>query len=309
MSELTCFGLARIVAVAAFAIAATGLLHAAPPSSGTPTDPETTVLEMAVVEQPRPFGYVIGDVFTQRILLQIKSTEFEPAITRNSERVSAWLERHAPRIETRPDGRDWLAVDYQVINAPQALTSVTIPAWNLSSKSGSDALRIAEWSVSVSPLTPFQAFTIDGPDALRPDRLAPRIMTQPIRNQIATWSAAAMVIVLTWLGWFAWRNWQTSREQPFGRAWREMRRENGNSPQAWRALHRAFDSVAGQVTQTTTLPILFQKAPQLNPLRKTIETFFAQSSALFFGEGLPAKPLSVHKLCAELRRMEKRHER
>jgi len=305
VSRSTCRGLARILAVAAVAIAATGsLLRAAPPSSDTATD-----LETAIVEQPRPFGYVIGDVFTQRILLRIKGTQFEPATTANTERIGAWLERHAPRIEAMPDGRDWLAVDYQIINAPQAPTSVTIPAWQLSSKSGNHALRIAGWSVSVSPLTQFQAFNIDGPGALRPDRPAPSIVTQPIEHQIATWSGASIVIVLTWLGWFAWRNWQTSREQPFGRAWREMRRVDGKSPQAWRALHRAFDSAAGQVTQTTTLAILFQKAPQLNPLQTRIETFFEQSGALFFGEGLPANPMSVHKLCAELRRIEKRHER
>ena len=304
MNRSMCRGLARVLAVAAVASAATCSAHAAPPNSDSATE-----LETAIVEQPRPFGYVIGDVFTQRILLRIKGTQFEPATTANTERIGAWLERHAPRIETMPDGRDWLAVDYQVINAPQAMRSVTIPAWKLSSKSGNDALRIAGWSVSVSPLTQFKAFTIDGPGALRADRRAPSIVTQPIEHQIATWSGASTVIVLTWLGWFAWRNWQTSREQPFGRAWREMRRVDGKSPQAWRALHRAFDSAAGQVTQTTNLASLFQKAPQLIPLQTRIESFFEQSSALFFGEGLPANPMSVHKLCAELRRIEKRHER
>ena len=304
MNRSMCRGLTRVLAVAAVAVAATGSAHAAPPNSDTATE-----LETAIVEQPRPFGYVIGDVFTQRILLRIKGTQFEPATTADTERIGAWLERHAPRIETMPDGRDWLAVDYQVINAPQAMSSVTIPAWKLSSKSGNDALRISGWSVSVSPLTQFKAFTIDGPGALRPDRLAPSIVTQPIEHQIATWSGVSMVTVLTWLVWFAWRNWKTSREQPFGCAWREMRRVDGKSPQAWRALHLAFDSAAGQVTQTTTLAILFQKAPQLIPLQTRIESFFEQSSALFFGEGLPANPMSVHKLCAELRRIEKRHER
>ena len=68
--------------------------------------------------------------------------------------------------------------------------------------------------------------------------------------------------------------------------------------------------VLGLILQTFgTLAILFQKAPQLIPLQTRIESFFEQSSALFFGEGLPANPMSVHKLCAELRRIEKRHER
>jgi mxaA protein len=158
-------------------------------------------------------------------------------------------------------------------------------------------------------LTPLRIFASDGLDELRPDRPAPFIATAPIRRQIAVLSGASMLTVLSWLGWFAWRNWRTSRSQPFGRALREMRRLNDKSPQAWRALHRAFDRVAGQVTQTATLTVLFQRAPQLLPLSPKIEMFFEQSSEFFFGEGLPLTPMSVRKLCAELRRIEKRHER
>jgi len=263
----------------------------------------------AVVEQPRPFGYMIGDVFTQRILLQIDGKRFEPDAMPHAERVGGWLERRAPRVETMPDGRRWLAVDYQVINSPQNLALVAIPAWELPARSGTDSLRIAEWSISVSPLTPLRTLATDGLDELRPDRPAPIIATASIRRQIAVFSGASVVTVLMWLGWFVWRNWRTSRSQPFGRALREMRRLNDKSPQAWRALHRAFDRVAGQVTQNATLTVLFQRAPQLIPMRSKIEMFFEQSSELFFGEGLPPAPMSVRKLCAELRRIEKRHER
>jgi hypothetical protein len=40
-----------------------------------------------------------------------------------------------------------------------------------------------------------------------------------------------------------------------------------------------------------------------------IEQFFQQSSKRFFGAGLPQEALSVRVLCAELRRIEKSHER
>jgi mxaA protein len=96
--------------------------------------------------------------------------------------------------------------------------------------------------------------------------------------------------------------------QPFARALREMRRMDETTPEAWQALHRAFDRTAGRVTQTETLPTLFQRAPQLQPLRREIERFFAQSSERFFGAGLSNEPLSVRALCGELRRIEKQHE-
>ena len=61
--------------------------------------------------------------------------------------------------------------------------------------------------------------------------------------------------------------------------------------------------------QTATLPVLFERVPQLQPLRPEIEQFFAQSTALFFGGGLPADRMSARALCAQLRRIEKGIER
>jgi hypothetical protein len=80
--------------------------------------------------------------------------------------------------------------------------------------------------------------------------------------------------------------------------------------------------------------LLFERAPQLIPARSEIEQFFAQSSLRFFGAAKPATMapsretsskeslgapassgsygaggLSPRALCAELRQIEKRHER
>ena len=63
----------------------------------------------AIVEQPRPFGYVIGDILTQRILLQLEGHAFEPAALPPAERVGVWLERRTLRIEsTTTGGAGWL---------------------------------------------------------------------------------------------------------------------------------------------------------------------------------------------------------
>jgi mxaA protein len=263
----------------------------------------------ATVQQPRPFGYVVGDLLTQRVLLQLEARGFEPATLPGAARLGVWLERRAPRIEATPDGRRWLAVDYQVINAPQALTTVSLPAWELKPKSGAATLRIGAWPISVSPLTPRQVFAKGGLEELRPDRPAPIIATEPTRRQIASWSGALMATLVAWFGWFLWRNWRARSILPFARALREIRQVDDTAPAAWLALHRAFDRTAGRVMQTATLATLFQRAPHFAPLRPWIEQFFNQSAELFFGTGLPASPLSVSKLCSELRRVEKRHER
>ena len=257
----------------------------------------------AVVEQPRPFGYVVGDVMTQRVLLEIGGHELAPAELPKAERVNVWLERRPARIESLPDGHRWLALDYQVINAPQSLTTVNLPAFELQGAPDGATLRIAAWAISVN------ALTSGGSIELRPDRPAPAIATAPIRRQIAIWSSAFLLVLAAWLGWLAWRNWRAVAARPFAHALHEMRHLDGTAPEAWRALHRAFDQTAGRVVQAATLPALFERVPQLQSLRPEIEQFFAQSKELFFGGGVPADRISARALCAQLRRIEKRIER
>lgn len=264
---------------------------------------------VATVDQPRPFGYVVGDLVTQRVLLESANSNFEPAALPDAQRLNAWLERRTPRIKSASDGRRWLVVDYQVINAPQSLTTITLPAWDIESKTGATTLAIPAWPISVAALTPRSAFATGGLGDLRPDRAAPVVATAPIRRQVVTWSIACVVTLAAWLAWLQWRNWQDALNRPFARALHEIRRMDETTPQAWQTLHRAFDQTAGRVTQVETLPVLFQRAPHLQPLRSQIEQFFAQSAERFFGAGLAHSPVSVRALCSELRRIEKRHER
>jgi mxaA protein len=299
-------------AVVAFAVSA-GPSGAQEPADLTPV-PEAAIKPAApapnaIVEQPRPFGYVVGDILTQRILLQLEGHAFEPAALPRAERVGVWLERRTLRIESSDDGRRWLVADYQVINAPQVLTLVNVPAWELQPKNAGIPLRVGEWPISVAALSPSSPFGKGGLADLRPDHPAPVVATEPMRRRIAFWTGALAITLILWLAWFLWREWRTASTRPFARALREMRRVEDSAPQAWHALHRAFDRTAGQAMQTSTLSDLFQQAPHLLPLRGKVEQFFVQSGERFFGAGLPAQPLSVRKLCSELRRLEKRHER
>jgi len=284
---------------------------------------EQPELAAAIVEQPRPFGYVVGDLLTQRVLLEAAGRRVEVAQLPALGRVGIWFERRSARTESRPDGRRWLSIEYQVINAPQALRTIRLPAWELKTKSPAPLLRVAEWPISVGPLTraspdsaPAETPSSGGEAVaapehviLRPDRDAPLVPTAPIRQSEMLWSSALGVTLIAWLAWLLWRNQAEVARMPFARAVREIRHTDDRAPEAWQALHRAFDRTAGRVVQPQSLPFLFTHAPYLAPLRAPIEAFYAQSSERFFGSGLPAEPISIHALCRDLRRLEKRNAR
>jgi len=266
-------------------------------------------LPEAKVQQPRAFGYVLGDIIAQRVLLESAGKPFELAKLPGTQRVGIWLERRATRVESAADDQRWLIVEYQLINAPRILTTIAVPPLLLEA-TDKTRLLVPEWSVSVGPLTPqSSAFDTAGLGELRPDRPAALIQTAPIERQVWTWVLALAVTVAAWIGWTMWRNHLAAMNQPFARAWYEMRRLDSASPQAWQTLHRAFDRTAGRVMHAETLPVLFDEAPHLHPLRSRIEEFFAASSERFFGAGTQSTSVSVHALCDDLQRIERQHER
>jgi mxaA protein len=263
------------------------------------------VSEAAAVDQPRPFGHVLGDVITQRVLLRVANANFTPAELPRAQRINVWFERRKVSIETASNGTRWLAVEYQIINTPQTFATVTLPAWTLKSSTGA-RLQVPAWPISIAALTPGSSAEPGETGELRPDRIAPIIDTGLMRRQLFIWTAAFLFAVAAWFGWVQQRNYRDRTNKPFARAWQEIGKMNETAPEAWQALHRAFDRVAGRVVQTETLPLLFAQAPHLADLRSQIEHFFEQSSERFFGEATLEQPLSVRALCRELRQIEKR---
>jgi mxaA protein len=272
-----------------------------------------TPMGAAIVQQPRPFGYVLGDTLAQRILLQSAGHNFDPVALPPAERAGLWFARRSSRIELAEDGHRWLAMDYQLINAPQTLMTVNLPSVTLKSKAGSSLLTVSEWPISIAPLTPRAAFAKGGLQELRPDRPAPRLPTRALRGQLEIWSGAFALTVVSWLVWWSVRSLRTTANQPFARALRAIRRSGDDNEAAWLALHRAFDTTAGRALQLSTLPALFRQAPHFEPQRAAIEQFYAQSSLRFFGAGKPTATQSsaspLRTLCSTLRRIEKQHER
>ena len=255
----------------------------------------------ATVEQPRSFGYVIGDLATQRIQLP---NRFVATELTTPQRVGLWFERLGTRTEVTSDGSRWLIVDYQLTNAPRTLAAANLPAWTLESKDGAK-LNVPAWSMNVGALIPENVSP--SIELLRPDRSAPLIPTAAMRARFHFALLALAIVLVSWIAWRQWRIRQERANLPFAHALHEMRHLEDGAPLAWQTLHRAFDRTAGRVIQLENLPALFQRAPHLAPLRPDIERFFAQSSERFFGTGLAQGSISTRSLCRELQRLEQRY--
>ena len=103
------------------------------------------------------------------------STHARPTALPRPGRVSVWLERRSASIASDSQGRHWLVGEYQLINAPQGLTTVNIPTWTLNTQTG-EVLSVAQWPLSVGPLT---ARTVRA----RPPRVAAALKQPGARNK------------------------------------------------------------------------------------------------------------------------------
>jgi mxaA protein len=278
--------------------------------SAEPAAPATGVVA-ATIEQPRSFGHVLGDVLTQRVLLEHAGRSLQPGALPAATRVDLWLERRPPRVETDAQGRRWLAIDYQLINAPRALSAIALPALSLATVSG-PTLTLPAWPVSIAPLTPAEAFGQGDLQPLRPDRPVAALPTDAIERQLRLSLAVLVGVLLAWLAWWAWRNASEARRLPFAQAWRELKRiDDPASTQAWRIVHRALNASAGFVVHGAGVPRLVAEAPYLRPLQPRLEDFYRESTRRFFAADPdraaadPSYPLKP--LCRALRDAEKRH--
>ncbi|WP_213232723.1 hypothetical protein [Caballeronia sp. NK8] len=259
----------------------------------------------AIVEQPRAFGHVLGDVLTQRVLLPIDGDLPMPS----AGRVGVWLERRAPRIEKDAQGRSWMVIDYQIVNAAQTLTQAELPAFELAAANGA-TLHVAAWPISVAPLTPRASFRAGDLQPLRPDRIvAPPDQVEP-RRRMRAWLALLFVTLAGWAAWASWRRREDARRLPFARAWQAIRtldtRDIDASDRAWLHLHRALDEAAGQVVHATSLHALLARAPYLEALRSRVEAFYASSQQRFFNRDGASTPFALREFARALYQAEKR---
>jgi mxaA protein len=263
----------------------------------------------AVVEQPRPFGHVVGDVVTQRVLLTHDGRTIEP-LALPTTRVGVWFERRPARIERGEDGRRWLVIEHQIINAPRDQGIARLPPLDVQSAAGDVVLKVPAWSMTVQALAvPPDAAATDASALLRPDRPAAAAPVDALRQRTLAWAAAVALTLLAWATWWMWRNHQAAQRRPFARALRQLASIDEHAPHAWQLMHQAFDQSAGQVTRIATLQALFTRHPELAEQRTSIERFYAQSAQRFFGAQPVSEPLPLRSLALALRRIERRYER
>ncbi|MFO1350545.1 MAG: hypothetical protein U1F68_07675 [Gammaproteobacteria bacterium] len=267
------------------------------------------------VDNPRPFGYLIGDRIERDIRFELsKPYRLEVRALPKPGRINLWLELRPPRVEASDAGvvnRYRIKMTYQARNldarhktiAVPQLYRFTVPAMAARSNKPSPS---PAWRFTVATLTDPAESVAD----IRPP-LAPPVKAMS-RLAVAI-PALLLVVALTGLA-YAWGLGAGWGRSPFAVAIRRLRRlrrdpwDAAHYGEALRYVHAAFNETAGQTLFAEGLDAFFARAPRYAPLQHAITALFRHSRAVFFGayeEGAHYSLAALIAICRDCRRAER----
>lgn len=260
------------------------------------------------VEHPsRSHGYFIGDVLLQRINLNATPELIVTPQLQDGQRVDTWLNQ-LPLTNTTVE-QQWLELRYQIINSPPTPQTISLPAITFKTHGG-DELLLESWPFTVSPLISSIEAGGSSASSLLPDRDALDVIGSKNSNALKLSLAALLATLAAWLLWRLFTHFRDVHILPFAKANNTINRlpraKRDSDPDAFIALHHAFNSVAGKTISTGSLSQLFDAAPWLTEFKKPVENFYESSAVRFFQQADTPPSIAVTDLCATLYRAEKR---
>ena len=275
-----------------------GLLHA--PLAVQAQEVHATA--SATTDEPRAYGYSVGDVVQRRVQLQL------PPGWRLDLDALPLARRPGQAIELRRAALQGqaLLLEYQVFLAPTEVRTLELPVLRLrlvgppgQPDPGEQFLRVDAWPLTVAPLVPVAVSPRRGLGELQPDAPLPPQDTAPHLQRLLVYAGVATI-----LGLLLWQRLvglpgTARRRRPFAQAWRALQRlPAGPVPgpgadsvaaasaqrQAFQLLHQALNRSAGQVLFAAGLPAFLARQPAYAVLQPALAEFFQRSERTFFAQ-------------------------
>jgi len=245
-------------------------------------------------DEPRAFGYTVGDIVSRRIALQVPDglKLDQDSLPRAGVRGRA-LELQRVVLHTSFAGvPDALQLDYQVFLAPRELRVLEMPpiVLRFDGVPRPQTLRIDAWPVTVAPLAPLEPSPREGLGEMRPDREPQRIDTTSARLRLVVEGGATLLLLGYLANVYLVLPWSAQRRRPFGRAWKVLsalpaRPDAAQRRAAFERVHAALNETAGEVLFEPGLDRFVAQQPRFSPLRDELVRFFGASRAEFFAGG------------------------
>lgn len=249
----------------------------------------------AQVDDPRAFGYSVGDVLTRHIHLSVPAgLTLDPASLPAVGRRGTALELRSVQLQ-----RNELTLAYQVFLSPRESRVLEMPSVTLRfvGTPREQSLRVDAWPVSVSPLVAVDAPTRQGLGELRPDAAPPLLDTAAMRSRLIACGAVLVLLLFYLVHVYIGLPWSARVQRPFGQAWRALQALSADAEPAvrraaWTRVHDALNRTAGEVVFASGVDRLIAAKPQFAALRAELLQFFERSRRVFFADATATSAVS-----------------
>ena len=244
----------------------------------------------ATTEEPRAFGYQVGEVVQRRITVEVPEGLLldENSLPRPGARGTA-LELRALRRSVGSQ-RTQIELDYQVFLSPAAVRTLELPSLTLRYDGSPRAqeVRIDAWPVTVAPLVPMEVSPRTGLGELQPDA-EPLLIDTQVRRWRLLGYGALLALLLVYLGVVHFGlPWWSAQRRPFAWAWRQLNRQPAASwREACQRVHAALNQSAGEVLFVHGVDRFIAKHTAFAPLQQDIVRFLRLSQREFFEDAVP----------------------
>ena len=278
----------------------------------------TTDTLSATQDEPRAFGYFVGDRVVRLIDIQAPAPlrldeESLPVAGRQGQALE--LRRVSWQRNAAAGGTHYaLTLEYQVFLAPREVRTLEMAPLKLRFAGAPrvQELRIEAWPVTVAPLVPVEASPRHGLGEFRPDAAPPLIDTRPALWRLAGCAVLAALLLVYLAHVYLALPWWSRRQRPFAIAWPQVRGLSAtSSPEqmraAMQALHQALNHSAGRVLFDHGVAAFIALQPRFAPLESELRGFFRLSHDTFFAAGseAAADPTALVTLCRRCRDIER----
>ncbi|HEY8333184.1 MAG TPA: nonribosomal peptide synthetase MxaA [Tardiphaga sp.] len=272
------------------------------------------------MEEPRNFGYFVGDTIVRHaVLLADADDTLLSASIPTPGPITYWLDLVRADVQERPAGGGRLyriTLVYQNFYVPLDSRKLTIPEWPL--RLAASTAVIPAFTFTASPireLFPEKSGETVG-TFLRPDATPSPISAGWLPSWLGLCAVMTLLILTLLARHHAWWPFRRRPDRPFTQAARVIARvhDDGVGAVGYReallALHRAFDAAARRRVLAADVAGFVAQHPEFGACRAAVEEFFQTSRQVFFsGHAADASALmplpAVKRLAGELANRER----
>ncbi len=254
------------------------------------------------VQTPRPFGYVIGDEITQRILVEVRQgLELQYSSLPAKGSINRWLNLNKVKINKTKDSEGihyQIDLTYQIFYAPLEVKMLDLPGFTLQFRQFGNTVtkEVPVWYFTTAPLRELVIRRDKGIEYMRPDQPAPFIDNASVTTRLILFLtiACSMAAYLAWLyGLLSF----LPKYQIFKKPTQQLTKlTEGDEEKMLTIFHRALNRLNGKPFFKHHSHSFYQQFPRYKQLQGELDWFFDYSNDYFFGSRTEPDKNSSHRI-------------